>query len=62
MEATLGPTEAGEEPEICDMVVPAISEIVPTVKDAVLTRSQRLTTSIQEKLDAFPPKLAPFKW
>jgi hypothetical protein len=44
------------------MVVPAISEIVPTVKDAVLTRSQRLTTSIQEKLDAFPPKLAPFKW
>jgi hypothetical protein len=28
----------------------------------VLTRSQRLTTSIQEKLDAFRPKLAPFKW
>jgi hypothetical protein len=44
------------------MVVPAISEIVPTVKDAVLIRSQRLTTSIQEKLDAFRPKLAPFKW
>jgi hypothetical protein len=62
MEATLDPRKQGKSQKSCDMVVPAISEIVPTVKDAVLTRSQRLTTSIQEKLDAFPPKLAPFKW
>jgi hypothetical protein len=43
------------------VVVPAISEIVPTVKDAVLTRSRRLITSIQE-FDAFRPKLATLKW